>query len=196
MDLANTIEPDSTQINAEDFLSGPRTFTIAEVSKGTAEQPVNIALVELPGRAYRPSKTMRRVLVSVWGAEASAYAGRRLTLYRDPEVAFGRDKVGGIKISQMSNLDKRVSLMLTASRGKRAAHVVEPLTEAAPDPSPRGLEPSATEVAASSSVDELGAMWKLSGPELRAQIESRVFELKESQLPQSGADVDPNGAIA
>lgn len=171
MDLTNTIEPDSTQVNAEDFLSGPRTVTISDVRTGTAEQPVNIDLVEFPGRAYRPSKSMRRVLVSVWGKEASEYAGRRLTLYRDAEVTFGRDKVGGVKIAAMSHLDKRVSLMLTASRGKRAPHVVEPLTDDAP------TEPTAEEVAASTDADTLRGWWKFSGTERREQIEARVSEL-------------------
>lgn len=188
MDLSNTIEPDSTQVNAEDFLSGPRTFTVANVRKGTAEQPVNIELVEVPGRAYRPSKTMRRVLVSIWGREASNYTGKRFTLYRDPEVTFGRDKVGGIKISHMSDLDKRATLMLTSTRGKRAPHIVEPLVESAAP-----TEPSADDVAACDDAAVLRGWWKTSSPERRAQIEARVSEL--GTLPQSGADVDPNAGV-
>ena len=37
-----------------------------------------------------------------WGKEADAYAGRRLTLYRDPDVTFGRDKVGGINVGNVA----------------------------------------------------------------------------------------------
>lgn len=136
MDLTESIAPKSDQLNAEDLLTGPRTFTIERVTEGSDEQPVNVHLVELPGRPYRPSKSMRRVMVHAWGKETAPYAGRRFTLYRDPEVTFGRDKVGGIKISHLSHIEKRLVLALTVTRGKRSPHVVEPLVEAAPAPQP------------------------------------------------------------
>lgn len=67
MDLTETITPKSDQLDAVDLqVSGPRTFTIESVSKGNREQPVNIRLVGLD-RVWRPSKSMRRVLVSGWG---------------------------------------------------------------------------------------------------------------------------------
>lgn len=127
MDITSTTTPDSTQVNAEDLLTGPRVVTITGVRAGTSEQPVNIDLAEFPGRAYRPSKTMRRVLVALWGPEASAYVGRRLRIYRDPDVRFGKDVVGGIKIAAMSHIDKPVTVALTVTRGRRAPHTVEPL---------------------------------------------------------------------
>lgn len=134
MDLTASIVPKSDQINAEDLLTGPRTFTITEVVEGNAEQPVNVRLAEMPGRPWRPSKSMRRVLVNAWGKDTTPYAGRRVTLYRDPDVTFGKDKVGGIKISHLSHIDKRTSVSLTVTRGKRAPHVVEPLPDVAPQP--------------------------------------------------------------
>ena len=96
MDLTDSIAPKSDQLNAEDLLTGPRTFTIEKVAAGSIEQPVNVHLVEFPGRPYRPSKSMRRLMVAAWGKESSVYAGRRLTLYRNPDIMFGKDKVGGI----------------------------------------------------------------------------------------------------
>lgn len=130
MDLTQTIQPNSDQVNADDLMSGERTVTITGVEEGSSEQPVFVHLAEFPGRTYRPSKSMRRVMVAAWGKEASVYQGRRLTLYRDPEVTFGRDKVGGIKISAMSHIDKPLSIALTATRGKRALHKVQPLPDA------------------------------------------------------------------
>lgn len=132
IDLTASIAPRSDQLNAEDFLTGPRTFTVERVTQGSAEQPFDFHMVEAPGRAYRPSKSMRRVIVTAWGPDATAYTGRRITLYRDPEVTFGRDKVGGIKISHLSHLDKRLELALTVTRGKRAKHTIEPLVESTP----------------------------------------------------------------
>lgn len=129
MDLTDTIVPKSDQLNAEDLLTGPRTFTVAEVKKGSAEQPVDIHLVEFPGRPFRPSKTVRRILVNAWGAEASAYVGRRMTLYRDPAVKFGGMDVGGIRVSHLSHIDKPLSVALTVSRGKRQPYTVQPLAD-------------------------------------------------------------------
>lgn len=132
MDLSLTTAPDSTQVNAEDFLAGPRTVTITGVRKGTDEQPVNIDLAEYPGRAYRPGKSMRRVLVAAWGPDSSTYIGRRLTLFCDPNISFGRERTGGIRISHLSDIAKPMTLALTVSRGKRAPFVVKPLAETEP----------------------------------------------------------------
>jgi hypothetical protein len=132
VDLTETIAPRSDQINADDLISGPVTVTIQEVVKGTAEQPVDVRLVEFPGRAYRPSKSMRRVMVMAWGSEAAVYAGRRLTLYRNPEITFGKDKVGGIEIGEMSHLDRPLTVALTATRGKRKSFSVKPLADLPP----------------------------------------------------------------
>ena len=132
MDLTESIAPRSDQLNAEDLLTGPRTFTVEKVTEGNAEQPVNVHLVEFPGRPFKPSKTVRRIMVAAWGKDSTAYTGRRMTLYRDPSVRFGGQDVGGIRVSHMSHIDKRLVLALTVTRGKRAPYTVEPLVEAAP----------------------------------------------------------------
>lgn len=132
MDISQTTAPKSDQQNFDDYAIGPRTVTVSEVTKGSVEQPVDIGLVEFPGRPYKPSKSMRRVLVAAWGPEASAYAGRRMTLFGDPTVKFGGQVVGGIKIAALSHIDKRMTLSLTTTKGKRAPFTVEPLTDATP----------------------------------------------------------------
>lgn len=172
MDLTASIVPDSTQWNAEDFLSGERTFVITGVRAGSSEQPVNIDLAG-SDRAYRPSKSMRRVLVAAWGPDADTYVGRSLTLYRDPEVTFGRDKTGGIKISALSHIDKRMTVALTVTRGKRAPHTVDPLPTAAP-------ALTADQIAAATDVAELQALWK-QHPDQRQAIEARVAEIKATE---------------
>lgn len=129
LDITNTTAPKSDQLNAEDLLSGPRTVTVERVTTGTAEQPVEIHLAGLPGRPFKPSKTVRRILLTAWGSDADLWAGRRMTLYRDPSVKFGRDEVGGIRVSHLSHIDKRLTLALTVTRGKRAPFVVEPLPD-------------------------------------------------------------------
>ena len=130
MDLTESIAPRSDQLNSDDLITGPVTVTITEVKAGNPEQPVEVHLQEFPGRPYKPSKSMRRVLVQEWGAEASAYTGRRLKLFRNPEITFGRDKVGGIEIAAMSDLPKRLTVSLMVTRGKRKPFSVDPLPDA------------------------------------------------------------------
>jgi hypothetical protein len=130
MDLAATTAPRSDQQNFDDYVAGPKTLTISEVRAGTAEQPVEIHVAEYPGRPYKPSKSMRRVLVQAWGSDGATYAGRRITLYGDPDVTFGRDRVGGIKISHLSHITKPIQVALTVTRGKRAPFTVQPLPDA------------------------------------------------------------------
>lgn len=134
LDLTDTIVPKSDQLNADDLLSGPRTFTIVEVRKAASdEQPVDVILAEFPqGRPFKPGKSMRRVMVAAWGPDASTYAGHRLTLFCDKTVKWAGQDVGGIRISAMSHIDKPMTLALTVTRGKRAPFVVKPLAESAP----------------------------------------------------------------
>lgn len=107
-------------------------MTVSRVSVGSAEQPVDIHLVEFPGKPFKPSKSMRRVLVASWGPETEVYVGRKMTLYGDPTVRFGGQVVGGIKISHLSHIDKPLKIALTVTRGKREPHTVQPLVESAP----------------------------------------------------------------
>ena len=175
MDMTGTIIPKSDQINADDLIGASVTVTITGATEGSAEQPVDIHLAEFPKRAYRPSKSMRRVLVAAWGIDTDAYIGRRMTLYRDAEVTFGPDKVGGIKISHLSNIKGRMQIALTEKRGKRAPHTVDPLTETAAMPT----HPTADEVAACTDVDRLRGWWKAADETTKRLIEARVAELSE-----------------
>jgi hypothetical protein len=162
MDLTESIAPRSDQVNADDLIAGPITYTIREVIGGKAEQPFDFLLVETD-RAYRPSKTMRRVIVNAWGPEASNYAGRRLTLYREPSIKFGGQTVGGIRISHMSHIEARVEVLAQVTRGKREKFTVDPLPDAAP------LSP----------VEQLRAEWHGADPERRKVIEAEVARLQE-----------------
>ena len=131
MDISAMLVGKSDQLDNVDLLSGPRVFTITGASKGPGDQPLNITLAEYD-RPWRPGLTMRRVLAAMWGTEADNYIGRRIRLYRDPDVRFGNDKPGGTRISHASHLDKRLTVSLPTSKGKFGAFTVEPLVESAP----------------------------------------------------------------
>lgn len=127
MDMSTVIQPKSDQINADDLISGPMTVTIASVkiTPGT-EQPIQMALKD-HAKVYRPCKSMARVMVQAWGADASQYTGRSLTLYRDPKVKWGGLEVGGIRISHMSHIEREMVMMLTMSKANRAPTKIKPL---------------------------------------------------------------------
>jgi hypothetical protein len=131
-DMSPVIVPKSDQLNADTLLAGPQTYTISEVQiRGGQEQPVSI-LLEGTDLAFRPCKSMSRVLVQAWGPDANAYPGRSLTLYRDPSVKWGGLEVGGIRISHLSHIDGKLQMQLTATKGQRKPHVVMPLVMDAP----------------------------------------------------------------
>ena len=185
MDISDTLAPKSDQLDAVDLLGGPQTFTITEVTRGNAEQPVQIKLAEFP-RVWRPGKSMRRVLAHCWGTDASAWVGRRVTLYCDESVRFGNDVVGGTRISHLSHIDKRRSVPLLVKRGKSAVFTVEPLPDAPPARDWRA------EVSDATTDGELKALWRQAGEngaltdELKATITARV---KELQAADAAADV-------
>ena len=136
MDIADTILAKSDQINAVD-LAVPVTVTVEGVEVVGGDQPVNIFVTEFPGKAYRPSKSMRRVLVKLWGPRSADYAGRRLTIYNDPSVTWAGKAVGGIRISHASHIDKPVTMSLALAKGKLAPFTVQPLPDQpAPPPIP------------------------------------------------------------
>lgn len=130
MNIEETVAPRSDQLNFDDVASSKVVVTVAEVRKGTTEQPVEVHLAEYPGRPYKPSKSMRRVLLAAWGKDTTTYTGRTIGLYGDDEVKFGGQTVGGIKIGALSDIDREMQIPLTVAKGKRAKHAVKPLNTA------------------------------------------------------------------
>ena len=53
MDISDTLDPKSDQLDAVELVGGPRIFTIEGVSRGSDEQPVNLKLEGFP-RVWRP----------------------------------------------------------------------------------------------------------------------------------------------
>lgn len=147
-DLTQTIIAKSDQVNADDLTGGPRTITITKVSADTSssEQPIVIS-IEGDSKVYKPCKTVRRLLVAVWGANGAEYVGRSVTLYRDPTVKWGGLEVGGIRISHMSHIDKPVTIALTATRGNKKPTTVRPIEtqrqDTKPSDAPKQADPYA-----------------------------------------------------
>jgi hypothetical protein len=163
LDMSPVIVPKSDQISADDFLSGPRTYSIVsvEINPGT-EQPIQIKVAG-ENRVWRPCKSMARCLVAAWGPDAKLYSGKSVTLYRDPKVKWGGLEVGGVRISHMSHIDRPLSMALTATKGRRADYTVKPLIVEAPAPAqPETDTPAviAEQIQNAATMADLVAIWK------------------------------------
>lgn len=125
-DLAASVTAKSDQLNADDLISGPLTGRIVRITKGTPEQPISIHLSSWR-QPWKPCKTERRVMSGLWGGDPSAWIGKTIRLIRDPEVIFGKERVGGIRIDGASGIDHVVTQQLNAARGKKAPRSVVPI---------------------------------------------------------------------
>lgn len=204
-DMSSVIIPKSDQINADDLQGRSMTITIAAVQlKGGQEQPVSIYF-EGSDKAFRPCKSMCRVLVQGWGLDANEYVGKSLTLYCDPTVKFGPLAVGGIRISNMSHIEGPMTMALTATKGVKKAYKVLPLVvEQKADKAADGVR---TLIARINSVDakNLGNVindpvvvkqraWLAENrPELAAQVDTAIAALSDPDDPFEGPDDTQRG---
>lgn len=172
MDLTKALAPKSDQLDFADLEGrGPQVFTITDVSENGTEladqQPVNIKLAEFP-RWWRPSKGMLRVLADNWGKDVKAWVGRKVELYGDPNVYFGKEKRGGTRISRLSHIAGPKTTLVNPRGGKGAYFTVNPLPDA-PVAAPLSLD--------GLDIDALKVAWKSADPVQRKAIEQRVAEL-------------------
>jgi len=190
-DLRSTIIPKSDQLNAEQLLGGPITVTITDVRIGSsAEQPISVHYEGENGRPYKPCKTMRKVLIFAWGPDGREWIGRGLTLYNDPQVKFGGDEVGGIRISHMTDIDRDVQVSLTATRGKKALHTIRRLAMLRP--------PNIRDIDAAETVETLksafGAAYKATkDAAVRSQLKA-TYDARLATLTRPGDDEPRLGA--
>lgn len=189
--MLDTIVPKSDQLNADDLIGGSRTITLTKVSLTGEEQPVALHFEGDNGKPFKPGKSMRRVLVQLWGPDANAYIGRSLTLYRDDKVMFGGVAVGGIRISHMTHIDREITIALTVTRANRKPFTVRPLkVEGRPRPTPPNVantdspplsltdraEAFLKRVAAAGTPEKINAIWAAS-ESLRAELDDSEPEL-------------------
>ncbi len=128
VDVSKTIAPKSDQLNADDLIGKPSlTIEVTDVKGVAGEQPIAIFFKGDNGKPFRPCKSMRRVLVFVWGENGKDYIGKAMTLVRDPEVKFGGIKVGGLRITHMSHMKEAQTFSLTESQKVRKPYTVQPL---------------------------------------------------------------------
>jgi hypothetical protein len=133
VDIRASTKPKSDQLNFENFLAGPQTFTVAKVTPGDRDHPVFIHLVECPATPYKPSKGMLKCIAKPegWGDKSSQWVGKAITLYGDPTVIYGGVEVGGIKVAFLSGIEGDYETLISARRGVRKPHLIKRLIDRA-----------------------------------------------------------------
>lgn len=129
IDISDTIIAKSDQLNADDLIGNELVIEISGAKKvDSAEQPVILSFKNDNGKPWKPCKTMRRILVECWGVDASKYVGRSIKLYRDEKVTWAGMEVGGVRIKELSHIEKPVKLVLALTSKTKKPYVVNPLS--------------------------------------------------------------------
>lgn len=175
MDIMKAISPKSDQLNADDLIAGEKIITITEVRIIAGEQPIIINYLGDNGKPWKPCKSMARVMVKAWGADANHFVGRSVKLFNDPTVKWGGMAVGGIRIAAMTDIDSPLIINLTASRGKRAPYKVEVLNHTPTDTLADLFNKCAC-------MDDLRALWE----SLPADFKPQATEHKDAAKTRLG----------
>ena len=175
--LRDTIIPKSDQLNAEQLLSAPMTIIVTDIKRGSGpDQPVIVSYANDEGRPYKPCKTCRKILIFAWGDDGGEWIGKRMTLYCDPDIKFGGVKVGGIRISHLSDIERDMAVSLNVTKGKKGEFVIRKL----PDIRPISELKRLLGESAKSGVKDLQTMWKkLTGAEREILGETCPDEFKK-----------------
>lgn len=191
IDISATIIPKSDQLNADQLLAGDLTIAVSRVSaSGSDDQPVSIYYEGDKGRPYKPCKTMRKLLAYAWGSNAAAWVGRAMTLFHEPDVKFGGELVGGIRISHLSDIPADIKVSLTTTRGKKALTSVKRMERPA-SADHVGLIKAASDVAELKAAFE--AAWASTKDKPKRAEYKAAYDAKKAALtspPDDPAPVD------
>lgn len=194
MDLSQAIIAKSDQLNASDLIGGPQTVTIAEVREGNADQPVQIHLVEWPGRPFKPSKTVLRILSHAWGLETDDWPqGARMTVFRDAPVKWAGEEVGGIRVSHLSHIPEPFKIALRESQKKSNLHKIGKLPDVAAQPTSDELASQAVDGIYAADTEAEVREWgnrahargildvQVRAETVRSHVASRLAELEQAR---------------
>ena len=128
LDVSSTILSKSDQLNASDLIGNEMILTVSNVNLvSSPDQPMVINWEGDEGRAYKPCKSMRRVLVGLWGKDASQWIGRSIGVYNEPTVKWAGKEEGGIRIKSLSHIDKNKSVTTSESKHKKTTYLISVL---------------------------------------------------------------------
>lgn len=133
----------SDRLNAEDLIGGPLTITIKDVHVITGDKGVQKMIIDMEGREHpwHTCKSVTRTILAMWQDEPVQWIGRQMVLYRDPDVVFKNDPLGGIRIQSASHLAEAFTLTLTEHQKKRITRTIKPLAAVDPPKPQPAAEP-------------------------------------------------------
>ena len=185
LDLRPTLVAKSDQLHADHLVGGPMPITVSRVSATSGDQPVTVHYEGDKGRPYKPCLTMRKVLVLAWGHDGNKWPGRSMRVYNDQDVRFGKDLVGGVRISHLSHIERDIKVSLAVTKGKKALYEIKRLQD--------GDAEMIADIKAASDVDSLKAAFATAyeatkdeerRAAFKAEYDRRMQELAPSTLLQ------------
>lgn len=194
-DISKTIIPRSDQLNADSLVTGDMVVKVTRVSViDSQEQPVSVFYEGDEKRPFKPCLTSRKILARAWGTETDVWVGRWLKLYRDPEVTWGGEAVGGIRISGMSHIEKDFKMALAASKKAKKVWAVAKIDPPTPIDTRAAFQDAErrnkAELAARQGTVTFRAFWQ---DEL-SKAERQDFADDLPRLKALAADADQRGA--
>lgn len=208
LNIAPFIEAQSDRIVADDLIAGPQTHVVARV-EGAVQDGKKRLIVHLKDaeKPFMPCKGMARLLGHLWGPDAAKWVGNTMVIYRDPDVRFGADTLGGVRICAVSNIDKAVKVPIRTSQKSVKTYDVAPIKIA--DQPPAAPQKSAAEwadehigaVQVSASIDSLEAIIKRGAKAMAKladtapNLHQRVTDAYTQRREALASDTAPDDAV-
>ena len=112
-------------ISAVELNNNRPTLTIAKISISRVEDEKKKREVDKPvmwfkeiDRGWMYCKTTGHCMAAMFGNNDDAWIGKRVTLYADPEVRFGSEQVGGIRIAGSPDIAKPLTVRIKFPKKK------------------------------------------------------------------------------
>lgn len=120
-DVTFALAAKSDQLNAVDIIGVEPVIKIRKVEvKKTEQQPVWIYYEGDNNKPWKPCKGMLRVISGCWGADSSNWVGKSIKIFCNPDVTYGGQQVGGVRIRAVSHIPKEgMHFVQAISRTKR-----------------------------------------------------------------------------
>lgn len=184
--------PKSDQLNSDQLTGSSITIKISAVSTEVSDGKVRAVLnyENDQGRPYKPCLGMGRVILEAWGNNGNDWIGRSMTLYRDPTIMFGKDQVGGIRISHMSHIKGNFTAFVTVKRGRKTAYPIK-LLEFAEQKQPKPYNHAAALSAISQAADvETLNRYSMSA-QSKAENDTQIEEIIAASVQRSAELSEP-----
>lgn len=206
LDISPFLEAKSDQITADDLIAGPRSFVVARVEAPGGDQPLALHMEGYEGKPFKPCKGMRRLLAQLWGEDAAKWVGRSVTLFRDPDVHFGAEQTGGVRVAAVSHMDLPATVPVRVSRRKIKPYTVQPLK--AEEKSDKAAEGAAALIERIEQADDVAAIvadvtvakqraWlSHNRPELAAKVDAAFAAKQPDEATDNPFETDEQPAAA